>query len=72
MRAGIMMVLLSAAVTLLGGVSAVQAQTCEDQYKACVKRGHIASECRTSIDRCLKTGRWIGPAGGEYPVSKKK
>jgi|AP12_2_1047962.scaffolds.fasta_scaffold532547_1 hypothetical protein len=72
MRAGIMTVLLSAAVALLGGVAAVQAQTCEDQYKACVKRGHVASECRTSTDKCLKSGRWIGPAGGEYPVSKKK
>ena len=72
MRTGIMTVLLSAAVVLLGGVSALQAQTCEDQYKACVKRGHIASECRTSTDKCLKSGRWIGPAGGEYPVSKKK
>jgi hypothetical protein len=72
MRAGIMAILLSTAVTLLGGVSAVQAQTCEDQYKACVKRGHVAGECRTSTDRCLKTGRWIGPAGGEYPISKKK
>jgi hypothetical protein len=67
-----MTLLLTATVTLAGGVSAVQAQTCEDQYKACVKRGHIASECRTSTDRCLTTGRWIGPAGGEYPVSKKK
>jgi hypothetical protein len=72
MRAGIMAVLLLAAVTLVGGLSAVQAQTCEDQYKACVTRGHVASECRTSTDRCLKTGRWIGPAGGEYPISKKK
>jgi hypothetical protein len=72
MRAGIMTVLLSAAVTLMGGISAVQAQTCEDQYKACVKRGHIASECRKSTGRCLESGRWIGPAGGEYPISKKK
>ena len=72
MRVGIMAVLLSAAATLMVGVSAVRAQTCEDQYKACVKRGHIANECRTSTDRCLETGRWIGPAGGEYPISKKK
>ena len=72
MRASIMTVLLSAAVTLLGAAPAAQAQTCEDQYKACVKRGHVTGECRTSTDRCLETGRWIGPAGGEYPVSKKK
>ena len=72
MRAGIVTVLLSAAIGLVSGVTAVQAQTCEDQYKACVKRGHIANECRTSTDRCLKTGRWIDPAGGEYPISNKK
>lgn len=72
MGAGIVTLLLTATAILAGGVSAAQAQTCEDQYKACVKRGHIASECRTSTDKCLKTGRWIGPAGGEYPVSKKK
>ncbi len=72
MRAGIVTVLLSAAISLVSGVAAVQAQTCEDQYKACVKRGHIASECRTSTDKCLESGRWIGAAGGEYPVSKKK
>ena len=71
MRFTIATMILSAAIALLS-VSAVQAQTCEDQYKACVKRGHIASECRTSTDKCLKSGRWIGPAGGEYPVSKKK
>ena len=72
MRFTITAVLLSAAITLAGGISAVKAQTCEDQYKACVKRGHVASECRISTDKCLKTGRWIGPAGGEYPISKKK
>ena len=72
MRAGIMMAMLSTAVVLFGGLSAARAQTCEDQYKACVKRGHTASECRTSTNKCLDTGRWIGPAGGEYPVSKKK
>jgi hypothetical protein len=37
-----------------------------------LKRGHTVSECTASTDRCLKTGRWIGPAGIEYPVSKKK
>jgi len=72
MRAGSVTVLLSAVVNLGCGVSAVQAKTCEEQYKACVKRGHIANECRTSTDRCLKTGRWIDPAGGEYPISNKK
>jgi len=65
-------VLLSAAVILLVSGPVTQAQTCEDQYKACVKRGHVASECRTSTDRCLESGRWIGPAGGEYPISQKK
>ena len=67
-----MLAMLSTAVVLLGDLSPAQAQTCEDQYKACVKRGHVASECRTSTDKCLETGRWIGPAGGEYPISKKK
>ena len=72
MSAGNATVMLAAAAILLAGTAMAQAQTCEDQYKACVKRGHAAGECRTSTDRCLKTGRWIGPAGGEYPVSKKK
>jgi hypothetical protein len=62
----------SVALAVLATAPTAQAQTCEDQYKACVKRGHVASECRTSTNRCLETGRWIGPAGGEYPVSKKK
>ncbi len=72
MSAGNATVMLAAAAMLLAGTVMAQAQTCEDQYKACVKRGHTPSECRTSTDKCLKTGRWIGPAGGEYPVTKKK
>jgi hypothetical protein len=72
MRAGLLAFTTSAAMALLATTSAAQAQTCEDQYKACVKRGHTPSECRTSTEKCLKTGPWIGPAGGEYPVSKKK
>ena len=72
MRAGYLVVTVSVAIAVLVNVPAAQAQTCEDQYKACVKRGHVPSECRTSTDRCLKTGHWIGPAGGEYPISKKK
>ena len=72
MRTGRLAVVMSVAIALLAAAPAAQAQTCEDQYKACVKRGHTPSECRTSTDKCLKTGRWIGPAGGEYPVSKRK
>jgi len=72
MRMRFVAAMLAAAFVLLANAPAAQAQTCDDQYKACVKRGHTPSECRTSTDRCLKTGRWIGPAGGEYPVSKKK
>ncbi len=48
------------------------AQTCADQHKACKARGHTEAECRKSTDSCLKTGRWIGPAGNEFPISKKK
>lgn len=72
MRAGLLAATISAAIALLAVAPAAQAQTCEDQYKACVKRGHTPTECRTSTDKCLETGRWIGPAGGEYSVSKKK
>lgn len=48
------------------------AQTCADQHRACLARGHTAAECTTSTNRCLQTGRWIGPAGNEYPIAKKK
>ncbi len=72
MRFPVSALLLSGAIVMPAGVSAVKAKTCEDQYKACVKCGHVASECRTSTDKCLRTGLWIGPAGGEYPISKKK
>ena len=48
------------------------AQTCADQHRACIARKHTEAECRKSTNSCLKTGRWIGPAGNEFPVSKKK
>ena len=72
MPVGILTAMLSAAVTLLVSVPVAQAQTCADQHQACLKRGHTVNECTASTDRCLKTGRWIGPAGNEYPISKKK
>lgn len=70
MRIGIVVATLSAALVL--SLSAAQAQTCNDQHQACLKRGHSKSECTQSTNKCLETGRWIGPAGNEYPVSKKK
>jgi hypothetical protein len=67
---------LAAAVLAAIGFFAVApqsiAQTCNDQHKACLTRKHTQAECKASTDRCLKTGRWIGPAGREYPVTKKK
>jgi hypothetical protein len=72
MRMKLLAAILSAAFVLSANAPAARAQTCEDQYKACVKRGHTPTECRTSTDKCLQSGRWIGPAGGEYPVSKRK
>ncbi len=57
-------------LTLLG--STAQAQTCADQNKACIGRGHTPAECAKSTNSCLSTGRWIGPAGREFPISKKK
>lgn len=53
-------------------VETAAAQTCADQHQACLGRGHSQSECQQSTTRCLATGRWIGPAGKEYPISKKK
>ncbi len=62
------------AITLVALAAAAPAssQTCEDQYKACVARGHKGAECRKSTNSCLNSGRWIGPAGHEYPITKKK
>jgi hypothetical protein len=48
------------------------ALTCADQHRACLSRGHHQKECRVSTDRCLKTGRWIGPAGREFPITSRK
>ena len=48
------------------------ALTCADQHQACLKRGHKVAECSKSTNACLKSGRWIGPAGNEYPVTKKE
>lgn len=56
----------------LAAASNACAQTCEDQHKACLSRGHTEAECRVSTNRCLETGRWIGPAGREFPISKRK
>ena len=72
MPIGILAAMLTAAFTVLASVPTAQAQSCADQHQACLKRGHTVSECTASTDSCLKTGRWIGPAGNEYPVSKKK
>jgi hypothetical protein len=63
--------LLAALVAISAG-SRAWAQTCADQHRACLARGHTAAECTASTNRCLQTGRWIGPAGNEYPISKKK
>ena len=66
-----MTVMLSVAA-LLASVLMAQAQTCADQHQACLKRGHTVNECTTSTERCLKTGRWVGPAGNGYTISRKK
>jgi hypothetical protein len=63
--------LLIAAVFLPGGNPAF-AQTCADQHRACLARKHTQAECKASTDRCEQTGRWVGPAGVEYPISNKK
>lgn len=63
-------VMTAAFAVAFGGVAA--AQTCADQDKACRARGHTVAECSKSTNECLKTGRWIGPAGNEYPISKPK
>lgn len=63
---------LSAGATLVGLVAPADAQTCADQDNACRQRGHTATECKASTDRCLRTGRWIGPAGNEFPITKRK
>ena len=57
-------------LTMWGGTT--QAQTCADQNKACIGRGHTPAECAKSTNSCLTSGRWIGPAGREFPISKKK
>ena len=64
--------LLAGLATTLAQVAPALAQTCADQHNACRSRGHKEAECRKSTNACLKSGRWIGPAGNEYPVSKKK
>ena len=55
---------------LMSGPAA--ALTCADQHKACLERGHTVAECTKSTDACLISGRWIGPAGNEYPITKKQ
>ena len=55
-----------------GPATTASAQTCADQHQACLGRGHSQADCQKSTNRCLSTGRWIGPAGKEYPISKKK
>jgi hypothetical protein len=60
------------AAVFLSGNSVAFAQTCADQHRACLERKHTETECKASTDRCQQTGRWIGPAGIEYPISKKK
>jgi hypothetical protein len=72
MRGGIILTVMLSVAALLANVPMAQAQTCADQHQACLKRGHTVNECTASIERCLKTGRWVGPAGNEYPISKKK
>lgn len=64
--------LVVAMTVLIGSSAGVLAQTCADQHAACLKRGHSESECRKSTNRCLASGRWIGPAGNEFPITKKK
>lgn len=72
MRVGLFGAMLCSMAAMLVNGPAAQAQTCEDQNKACLARGHTAAECKASTDKCLQTGRWIGPAGNEYPITKKK
>lgn len=60
------------AAVFLAGSNITLAQTCADQHRACLERKHTQAECKASTDRCEQTGRWIGPAGIEYPISKKK
>jgi hypothetical protein len=62
----------AATVLLLATVTGASAQTCADQNQACLARGHTPAECTKSTNSCLSTGRWIGPAGREFPISKKK
>ena len=57
---------------VIGMSSTASALTCADQHQACLLRGHSTAECTTSTNACLKTGRWIGPAGREYPITKKQ
>jgi hypothetical protein len=57
---------------LMFTAGAAQAQTCADQHKACLARGHTIAECTKSTNSCLSTGRWIGPAGREFPISKRQ
>ena len=61
-----------AAIALIAIAAPSSVQTCADQGVACRARGHTAAECKASTDKCLQSGRWIGPAGNEFPISKKK
>ena len=63
---------LGALALLVISACGASALTCADQHNACLKRGHKVAECTKSTNSCLQTGRWIGPAGNEYPVSKKQ
>ncbi len=72
MKAALLAGATGAAVLLFSGGNTAWAQTCADQHRACLARNHTQAECKASTDRCLRTGRWIGPAGREYPVSKRK
>lgn len=62
-------VVIAGALLMTGG--SAQAQTCADQHTACLSRGHTPAECSKSTNACRSTGRWIGPAGREFPISKK-
>ena len=65
-------VFFAAAGLLVITSTSATAQTCADQHQACLARKHTLAECSKSTNSCLSTGRWIGPAGREYPISKKK
>ena len=72
MKSNLIMGSLLAALALLSWPSIASALTCNDQHKACLARGHTDKECTSSTNACLQTGRWIGPAGVEYPITTKE